>query len=247
VAKLRERTGDSAELLRNLGEAFLWAADEVDEIRHDDYLKRAIESYESSLALRKAKLEYVDYYNLGWAYDEFRLFQKAIEHYSNALALRGDDFDMVYNIAASYSRWADFLEMRLGDAAAAQQRLDEAILWLSAQATCVGTCADNSVYYYFFFFFFSRNIIERHLSHGAQVVSSASAAGEERLSWTVSPPASSLLRLILRPCAACKAEPVTPDVLCGPERIALLPFLPQMPLPEQVATYLGRPHARTVP
>lgn len=106
---LRKISGDSPDTLSYLADAYLWAGcDFRDENDKNEYIKKSIELYENAVALRKAQLNHIDYYHIGWAYDEIGLFDKAIKNYSKVIEIKEDYFDAHYNIAASYSKWGNF-------------------------------------------------------------------------------------------------------------------------------------------
>ncbi len=101
---LKEIIGDSPDILKNLAEAYLYASDYKTGDDKNLFIKKAIAFYEQYIASKNV-MESKDYYNLGWAYDEIGLYEKAIENNLKAINIREDYFVSYYNIAASYAKW----------------------------------------------------------------------------------------------------------------------------------------------
>lgn len=101
-----EGTGEYEDVTKYyLAEAYFRASDYKTGEEYEKFIRKAISLYEHYISSEKIITEPRTYYNLGWAYDEIKLYDKAIENYLKAIELRNDYYDSYYNIAASYAKW----------------------------------------------------------------------------------------------------------------------------------------------
>ncbi len=89
-----EGTGEYEDVTKYyLAEAYFRASDYKTGEEYEKFIRKAISLYEHYISSEKIITEPRTYYNLGWAYDEIKLYDKAIENYLKAIELRNDYYD----------------------------------------------------------------------------------------------------------------------------------------------------------